>query len=92
MLVQQDISEPVFYGDLVYQFKLIVEMHIFTDQFKISSNVIGYKIDIMRLSACLVINPITVYIYGFLFNYTTVDRSGLRLNDVGVKSARRIST
>ena len=32
---------------------------------------VGYNLDIMRQSACLVLNPITVYSYGFLFNCTT---------------------
>ena len=42
------------------------------------SNVIkknGYNLDIMRHSACLVINPITVYSYDFLFNCTTVGQA-----------------
>ena len=30
---------------------------------------------IMRQSACLVLNPITVYSYGFLFNCTTVGQA-----------------
>ena len=36
---------------------------------------IGYNLDIMRPSACLVLNPITVYSYGFLFNCTTVGQA-----------------
>ena len=31
-----------------------------------------YNLDIMRQSACLVLKPITVYSYGFLFNCTMV--------------------
>ena len=31
----------------------------------------GYNMDIMRQSACLAVNPITVHSYGFLFNCTT---------------------
>ena len=31
--------------------------------------------DIMRQSACLVVNPITIYTYGFLFNCTTVGQA-----------------
>ena len=48
----------------------------------VSTNKLGKKrlildlriliLDIMRQSACLVLNPITVYSYGFLFNCTTV--------------------
>ena len=33
-LLQQGISEPIFYGDLVYKFKRIVEKTNFSDQFK----------------------------------------------------------
>ena len=32
--MQQGISEPVFYGDLVYKFKIIVGKPNFSDQFK----------------------------------------------------------
>ena len=63
-LLQQGISEPIFYGDLVYKFKRIVGKPNFSDQFKkIVKRYIkgGYNLDAMRLSACLVLNPITVY-------------------------------
>ena len=33
-LLQQGISEPIFYGDLVYKFKRIVGKPNFSDQFK----------------------------------------------------------
>ena len=33
-LLQQGISEPIFYGDLVYKFKIIVGNPNFSDQFK----------------------------------------------------------
>ena len=36
---------------------------------------VGYNLDIMRQSACLVLNPITVYSYGFLFNCTMVGQA-----------------
>ena len=36
---------------------------------------VGYNLDIMRQSACLVLNPITVYSYGFLFNCTAVGQA-----------------
>ena len=74
-LLQQGISEPIFYGDLVYKFKRIVGKPNFGDQFKKIVNRyirLGYNLDVMRQSACLVLNPITVYNYGFLFNCTTV--------------------
>ena len=45
--------------------------------FKISLRYIrvGYNLDIMRQSACLVLNPITVYSYGFLFNCKRVGQA-----------------
>ena len=36
---------------------------------------IGYNINVMRQSACLVINPITVDGYAVLFNCTKVDQA-----------------
>ena len=77
-LLQQGISEPLYYGDLVYKFKRMVRKSNFSDQFKkIVKRYIGmgYNLDIMRQSACLVLNPITFYSYGLLFNCTTVDQA-----------------
>ena len=77
-LLQQGISEPIFYGDLVYKFKRIVGKPNFSDQFKkiVKRYIrVGYNLDIMRQSACLVLNPITVYSYGFVFNCTTVGQA-----------------
>ena len=36
---------------------------------------VGYSMDTMRRSACLVVNPIMVDSYGFLFNCTTMDQA-----------------
>ena len=36
---------------------------------------VGYKLDIMRQSACLVVNGITLYSYGYLLNCTTVGQT-----------------
>ena len=77
-LLQQGISEPIFYGDLVYKFKRIVGKPNFSDRFKkIEKRYIrvGYNLDIMPKSACLVLKPITVYSYGFLFNCMTADQA-----------------
>ena len=63
-----------FYGDLVYYFKRIVGKPNLSDQSKkiIKRYIkVGYNLDVMRQSVCLVLNPITVYRYGFLFNHTT---------------------
>ena len=77
-LLPKGISEPIFYGDLVYKFKRIVGKPNLSDLFqKIVKRYIrvGYNLDIMRQSACLVLNPITVCGYGFLFNCTTVGQA-----------------
>ena len=61
--LQHGISEPVFYGDLVYKLKRIVEKPSFSDQFKKIIKLykrLGYNMDIMWQSACLVVNPIMV--------------------------------
>ena len=58
-LLQQDISEPIFYGDLVYKFKRIVGKPNFSNQFKKIVKLyirVGYNLDFMRQSACLVLN------------------------------------
>ena len=55
--LQQGISEPIFYGDLVYKFKRIVGKPNFSDQFKkiVKRYIrVGYNLDIMQQSACLV--------------------------------------
>ena len=63
-LLHQGLSEPELYGDLVYKFKKVVGRANFSDQFrKIIVRYhkrIGYNINIMRQSACLVLNPFTV--------------------------------
>ena len=77
-LLQQGISEPIFYGELVYKFKRIVGKPNFSDQLKKTIKryiKVGYNLDVMRQSACLVLNPITVYRFGFLFNCTTVGQA-----------------
>ena len=66
-------SEPDFYGDLVYKLKKIVGSIIF-QRIKIISHYkkIGYNINVLQQTACLVVNPITVGNFAFLFNCTMV--------------------
>ena len=50
----------------------------FSDQFRkiiMHYKRIGYNLNVMQQSACLVINPITVDGYAALFNCTPVDRA-----------------
>ena len=77
-LLQQGISEPEFYGDLVYRFRKIVGKSNFSEQFRKLINRykrIGYSLDIMRQTACLVVNPIIIDGYASLFNCTTAVRA-----------------
>ena len=77
-LLQQGISEPEFYDDLVYRFRKIVGKSNFSEQFRKLINRykrIGYSLDIMRQTAGLVFNPIIVDGYASLFNCTTAVRA-----------------
>ena len=67
-LLHQGLSEPEFYGDLVYKFKKIRGMTDFSDQFRkiIRYKRIGYNLNVMRQS---------VDVYVALFNCTPVDRA-----------------
>ena len=75
-LLHQGLSEPEFYGDLVYKFKNNVGRADFSDQFRkiiVRYKRIGYNINIM--SACLLFNPITVNNFASPFNSTPVGRA-----------------
>ena len=57
-LLQQGISEPIFYGDVVDKFTRIVGKPCFSDQFKkiVKRYIkVGYNLDVMRQSTCLVL-------------------------------------
>ena len=77
-LLQQGISEPEFYDDLVYRFRKNVGKSNFSEQFRKRINRykrIGYSLDIMRQTACLVVSPIIVDGYASLCNCTTAIRA-----------------
>ena len=77
-LLLQGLSEPEFYGDLVYTFRRITGKNDFNYHFIkiiICYKKFGYSIDILRQAACLIINPIQVYSFAYLFNCTTVGRA-----------------
>ena len=55
----------------MYKFRKNVKRPIYSDQFRkviMRYKRIGYNINVMRQSACLVINPITVDSLASLFN------------------------
>ena len=78
-LLGEGLSEPEFYGDLVY-FKKIIGRNDFSFQFrKIITRYrrynIGYNLNVMLQSACLVFNPIMVDNDADFLNCTPVGRA-----------------
>ena len=74
-LLLQGLSAPEFYGALVYKFKKLIGKNDFPYHFKkiiVRYKKIGYKIDVLRQTACLVVNPIKINGFAYLFNCTTV--------------------
>ena len=77
-LLLQGLSEPEFYGDLVYKFRKIIGKNDIPYHFKkiiVRNKKNGYNIDVLRQTACLVINPITVNSFAYLFDFTMVGRA-----------------
>ena len=69
-LLKQGLSEPEFYGDLVYKFKKIVGQSDFSNQLRkiiIHYKRIGYNMNVMQQTACLVVSPVTVNNFADLF-------------------------
>ena len=62
-LLLQGLSEPEFYGDLVYKFRIIIGKNDFSYHFKkiiVRYKKIGYNLDVLQQTAWLVVNPIQV--------------------------------
>ena len=62
----------------VYKFRKIIGKIDFPYHFKkiiVRYKKIGYNINVMRQTACLVVNPIKVNSFAYLFNCTTVGRT-----------------
>ena len=69
-LLLQGPSEPEFNGDLVYKFRKIIGKNDFPYHFKmliVRYKNIGYNIDVLRQTACLVVDPIKVNNFAYLF-------------------------
>ena len=76
--LREGLSESEFYGDLVYKFKTHIGRNDFIFQFRkiiTRYRLIGYNLNVMRQSACLVFNPIMVDNYAAFFNCTPVGRA-----------------
>ena len=77
-VVGKGLSEPEFYGGLVYKFGGIVGGVGFSGRFGgvvVRYKRIGYNINIMRQSACLVFSPIAVGGFASLFGCAPVGRA-----------------
>ena len=77
-LFLQGLSEPEFYGELVYKFRKIIGKNDFPYHFKkiiFRFKIVGYSIDVLRQTACLVVNPIKVNSFAYLFNCIAVGRA-----------------
>ena len=74
-LLQQGLSEPEFYGDLIYEFNKSMGRTDFSDKFRKIITRDKRDLNDMRQLACLVINSITVDDFAALFNCTPVDRA-----------------
>ena len=78
-LLKQGLSEPEFYRDLVYKFRKNVGRNDFSGQFR--ENIIirykrtGYNMVLMRQTAYLVVNPVTVNNVVVLFNCMPAGRA-----------------
>ena len=72
-LLKQGLSESEIYGDLVYKFRKIAGRKDFYDQFRkifIRYKRTGYNMNVIRQTACLVVNPVTVDNFAVLINCT----------------------
>ena len=81
-LLLEGLSEPEYYGDLVYKFRKIIGKNDFPYQFKkiiVRYKKIGYNVDVLQQMACLVVNPIKVNSFAYLFNCTTIGRASDRM-------------
>ena len=77
-LLLQGLSEPEFYGDWVYKFRKIIGKNDFPYHFKkiiVRHIKISYNINVLRQTACLVVNPIKVNNFAYLFDCTRIGRA-----------------
>ena len=77
-LLLEGLSEPEFYVDLVYKFRKKIGKYDFLHHFKkiiVRFKKNGYNIYVLRQTSCLVVNPIKVNTFAFLFNCTMVGRA-----------------
>ena len=74
----QGLSEPELYGNLVYKVRKIIGKNDFPYHIKkiiVRFKNICYNIDVLRQTACLVVNPIKVNSFAYLLTCTIVGRA-----------------
>ena len=77
-LLREGLSEPEYYGDLVYNCKKLIGRNDFSFQFRKTITRyrrIGYNLNVMRKAVYLVFNPIMVDNYAAFLNCTPVGRA-----------------
>ena len=78
ILLLQGLSEPDFMATWCINSEKIIAKNDFPYHFKkisVRYKKIVYNINVMRQPACLVVNPIKVNSFAYLFNCTTVGRT-----------------
>ena len=81
-LLLQSLSEPEFIGHWCINSEKIIGINDFSYHFKkltVRYKRIGFNIDVLRQMICLVVNPIKVNSFAYLFNFTTVGWSSDRM-------------
>ena len=77
--LRQGLSEPESYGDLVYTLKEIGTNNFSTQMINIISHykktIYNINVHVLQQTACLVVNPIKVDNFAFLFNCTPAGRT-----------------
>ena len=74
-LLPQGVSEPKFYGDLVYKFRKKIGKYDFPYHFKkiiVPYKKIGCNIDVLPHTACLIVSPIKATNFANIFDCKTV--------------------
>ena len=77
-LLLKGLSEPKFNGNLVYIFRKVIGKYDFPCHFKkiiLRYKKIGYNIDVLRQTACLVVDTVRVNNIAYLFDCTAVGRA-----------------
>ena len=70
-LLRQGLSQPDFYGDVIYKLRKILGHNHFDTLFVKTIIIMGYDRITLQRTACLVVDPFTVCHYAFLFNCVT---------------------